>query len=135
MQHTNCVQKCLNSRQKVTADNSLGEQQIRFRAGRSASDTILKLRQIIEKNREFDKEDHIDFVKASDNVNKMKLWIMLDRRGCPMDSIRAIPSLYEETRIQLVRSGKKTYLPDDYDIIFFYFTVNIFTTLLVANRY
>jgi hypothetical protein len=55
-----------------------------FRWGRSTTDAVTTLIQIIKKRREFNKETHIsfiDFEKAFDNVNRRILWNIKEREG------------------------------------------------------
>jgi sorting nexin-29 len=57
-----------------------------YRRGRSTTDAVFTLKQIIEKRREFNKETHIafiDFEKAFDNVNRRILWNIMEKERIP----------------------------------------------------
>jgi hypothetical protein len=43
----------------------------------------------------------IDFEKAFDRVNRLRLWEILERRGYPKDLVNTIQSLYQNTKIML----------------------------------
>jgi replication-associated recombination protein RarA len=67
-------------------DVLLLEEQNGFRKGRSCTDDIFTIQQIIEKRREFNLEMHIAFIdyeKAFDRVNQAMLWQIMERRGYP----------------------------------------------------
>ena len=57
-----------------------------FRKGRGTSDQIVNIRWIIEKAREFQKNNYfcfIDYAKAFDCVDHNKLWKILKEMGIP----------------------------------------------------
>ena len=60
---------------RVMAESLIGEEQNRFRTGRSTIDNVFTFQQIFEKIREFNFQTHvafIDFEKAFDRVNRNK---------------------------------------------------------------
>ena len=80
-----------------------------FRKGRSTVDALFVLRQIIEKRREYNQETHIAFVdleKAFDNVDRQKLWNIMDRRGYPQHLINSVKILYKSTSVVLDLNGR-----------------------------
>jgi sorting nexin-29 len=82
-----------------------------FRRGRSTTDAVFTLKQIIEKCRKFNKETHIDFIdfeKAIDNVNRRILWNIKEKRKFPRHLTGAIDSRYHSTSIILDLDGKLT---------------------------
>jgi hypothetical protein len=59
------------------------EEQCGFRKGRSFTDAIFTVQQIIEKRKEHNLPLYIlfvDFAKAYDNVNRDKLWKMMENK-------------------------------------------------------
>lgn len=69
--------RIINNRIKGITDVFLEEEQVGFRKGRSCSDNVFTIKQIIEKRREYNLETHIafiDIIKAFDKVNRSKLW-------------------------------------------------------------
>jgi len=64
---------CILSRIKETAENAIGDYQGGFRPGRSTTDQIFIVRQLIQKTWEFNKEMHIlfvDFQNAYDSIHR-----------------------------------------------------------------
>ena len=67
-------------------NRELPDVQAGFRKGRGARDQIVKIRWIIEKAREFQKNIYfcfIDYAKAFDCVDHNKLWKILKEMGIP----------------------------------------------------
>jgi hypothetical protein len=66
---------------------------------------------MIEKRREFNLEMHIafvDFEKAFDRVSRHLLWSVMEIRGHPQQTIKAIQSLYNESNIVINTGIKRT---------------------------
>jgi hypothetical protein len=61
----------------------ISEEQNGFRKGRSCTDSIFLIQQLVEKHREYNLETHllfVDFKKVFDSVIRNKLWeIMINR--------------------------------------------------------
>lgn len=96
--------RMINNRLKITSEHTLGEEQMGLRKGRSTTDAIFTIRQIIEKRREFNQETHIafiDFEKAFDNLNRKQLWEIMEHQGYPQHLKEAVKSLYNNTSIVL----------------------------------
>ena len=76
-----------------------------FRKGRGTRDQIAKIRWIIEKAREFQKNIYfcfIDYAKAFDCVDHNKLWKILKEMGIPDHLTHLLRNLYpgqEETEL------------------------------------
>ena len=78
--------RIINNRLKNIADALLPEEQCGFRKGRSYSDNVTIMRQLVEKGRKFKLETHIaiiDYEKTVDRVNGDILWKILEQRGYP----------------------------------------------------
>ena len=73
--------RVLNDRIKLMTEGKVMDEQGGFRAGRSCNDQIFAVRQVVEKTIEKDRVLYMAFVdleKAYDNVNRIKLWKVLE---------------------------------------------------------
>lgn len=96
--------RVLGNRLKTIADAIMLEEQSGFRKGRSCTDNIFSVKQLIEKRREHNLETHllfVDYTKAFDRVRRNMLWAVLKKRGIPLHLIAAIQSLYKNTKIKI----------------------------------
>ena len=80
--------KILQARLQQYMNRELPNVQACFRKGRGTSDQIANIRWIIEKAREFQKNNYfyfigIDYAKAFDCVNHSQLWKILKEMGIP----------------------------------------------------
>ena len=76
----------LLNRLKDSIDLKLREEQAGFRSGRSCSEQILTLRNIIEQSIEFNSSlyiNFIDFKKAFDSVHRESVWEIAQIYGIP----------------------------------------------------
>jgi hypothetical protein len=68
------------------SESNVGEYQGGFRVGRSTTDQLFSIRQILEKCKEYNVETHhlfVDFKAAYDSVNRRKLWRVMEEFGIP----------------------------------------------------
>lgn len=68
---------CILDRIKPLAENILGDYQAGFRENKSTIDQIFIIRQLAQKNWEFDQELHtlfVDFKKAYDSINRESIY-------------------------------------------------------------
>ncbi|KAL9983948.1 hypothetical protein ACROYT_G006197 [Oculina patagonica] len=82
-------------------DNQLRKEQAGFRKGRSCTEQIFTLRNIIEQCMEWQASLHlnfIDFEKAFDSVHRITLWKLLRLYGVPHKIIRMIQALLGDER-------------------------------------
>ena len=96
--------RIVNNRLKTITDSLLLEEQMGFRKGRSCSDAVFAINQIIAKRREYNLETHmafIDFTKEFDSVNRNLIWSIMELRGYPKHIIQSLQSLYVDTTIRL----------------------------------
>lgn len=103
--------RIVNARIKAISEALLGEEQNGFRKGRSTSDNVFILQQILEKRREFNLPTHlafIDFEKAFDNVNRTKLWDIMEKQGYPAHIVNVMKTMYEGSKIIINTGRKKT---------------------------
>ena len=80
--------KILQARLQQYVNRELPDVQAGFRKGRGTRDQIANIRWIIEKAREFQKNIYfcfIDYAKAFDCVDRIKLWKILKEMGIPAD--------------------------------------------------
>ena len=78
--------KILQVRLQKYTNRELPDVQARFRKGKETRDQIPKIRWIIEKAREFQKNIYFgftDYAKAFDCVDHNKLWKILKEMGIP----------------------------------------------------
>ena len=71
-------------------ESTVGEYQGGFRVGRSTTDQLFSIRQILEKCKEYNVEIHqlfVDFKAAYDSVNRKKLWRVMEEFGVPIKLI------------------------------------------------
>ena len=94
--------RIINERLRTISETILLEEQAGFRKGRSCTDDVFSLRQIIQQRREFNLETHIafiDYLKAFDRIHRDKLWHIMEKRGYPMHLIRTVQALYKKHKI------------------------------------
>ena len=97
--HTSKVMlKILQARLQQYVNCELPDVQASFRKGRGTRDQIANIRWIIEKAREFQKNNYfcfIDYAKAFDYVDHNKLWKILKEMGIPDHLTCLLRNLYE----------------------------------------
>lgn len=99
--------KIINNRLRPIMEALIEEFQYGFRKGRSCTDCIFTISQLIEKRKEFNLPTFfafIDYEKAFDRVDRSILWKILENKGIPSHLIRVIQSLYLNNTIQLKTS-------------------------------
>jgi len=83
------------------------EEQCGFRKGRSYADAIFTVQQIMEKRKEHNLPLFllfIDYKKAYDNVNRDKLWEMMENK-IPNYLLNTIKCIYKNTKIRIKFNG------------------------------
>ena len=89
--------KILQARLQQYVNRELPDIQAGFRKDRDTRDQIAKIRWIIEKAREFQKNIYfcfIDYAKAFDSVGHNKLWKILKEKGIPDHLTCLLRNLY-----------------------------------------
>ena len=102
--------KILQARLQQYMNHELPDVQAGFRKGRGTRDEIAKIRCIIEKTREFQKNIYfcfIDYAKAFDCVEHNKLWKILQDMGIPDHLTCLLRNLYAGQEAT-VRTGRGT---------------------------
>ena len=92
------------------AESIIGEYQCGFRPGRSTTDHIFNIRQLLEKSYEYN-VDHehlfIDFRQAYDSIHRPSMWQILREFGVPMKLINLIKMCINNSQCK-VKVGNKT---------------------------
>ncbi|KAF2880083.1 hypothetical protein ILUMI_26095 [Ignelater luminosus] len=86
------------------------EQQCGLRTGRSCTDIVFCLRQIIEKKLERNRTTHLVFIdlqKAYDNIPIEKLWKALQNTNINYTLVKAVQNLYNDMK-STAKIGNKT---------------------------
>jgi len=94
----------------------VSQQQFGFMPGRSTSDAIFALRQLMEKYREGQKSLHcifIDLEKAYDRVPRQEVWNCLRMKNVEEKHIRLIQDMYTGSRTRVRCAAGET---DDFDV-------------------
>ena len=102
--------KILQASLQQYANHELPDVQADFRKGRGTRDQIVKIRWIMEKAREFQKNIYfcfIDYAKAFDCVDHNKLWEILKDMGIPDHLTCLLRNLYAGQELK-VRTGHGT---------------------------
>lgn len=97
-------------------ESIIGEYQSGFRVGRSTTDQLFSIRQILEKCKEYNVEIHqlfVDFKAAYDSVIRRKLWRVMEEFGVP-DKLISLTKLTLNGAKSQVRIRNK--LSDVFDI-------------------
>ena len=87
------MHKILQSRLQQYVNHELPDVQAGFRKDRGTRDQIANIRWIIEKAREFQKTIYfcfIDYAKAFDSVDHIKLWKTLQEMGNSSDHLTCL---------------------------------------------
>ena len=91
----------LLERIRPTFHNHCRLEQAGFTAGRSTTEQIFAIRQIIEKSKEFNRSTYIvfiDFKAAFESVSRDSLWKILQIYGVPQELSVLVRQLYTDTR-------------------------------------
>ena len=98
--------KILQASLQQYVNQEFPEVQARFRKGRGTRDQIANIHWIIEKARDFQKDNcFIDYAKAFDCVNHKKLWKIFQEVGIPDHLTSLLRNLYaaQETTVKTRR--------------------------------
>ena len=102
--------KVIHSRisEKMEEENKIQEEQAGFRAGRSCTDQIFTLRNIIEQCHEWRFLlfiNFVDFSKAFDSIHRDTLWKILSTYGIPPKLISMIKIFYNNFKCAVKQQG------------------------------
>ena len=99
------------SRLTAVLVKDLRPQQAGFRPGRSCSDHIFNLRQILEQSKEWNIPLYINFIdleRAFDSIHRESLWKILRHYGVPAKLVRVIAMLYSDFKSQVICDSELT---------------------------
>ena len=99
------------SRLTAVLEKDLRPQQAGFRPGRSCSDHIFTLRQILEQSKEWNTSLYINFIdleKAFDSIHRESLWKILRHYGVPVKLVQVIAMLYSDFKSQVICDSELT---------------------------
>ena len=99
------------SRLTAVLEKDLRPQQAGFRPGRSCSDHIFTLRQILEQSKEWNTPLYINFIdleKAFDSIHRESLWKILRHYGVPAKLVQVIAMLYSDFKSQVICDSELT---------------------------
>jgi len=85
---------------EIYVEDILTKYQTGFRRGKSTTDHIFTIRQIMEKFYEYNKDFHIifvDFKKAYDSIDREQLWTTLRNFGIPRKLVRLVEICNQQT--------------------------------------
>jgi len=97
------IANIIKNRLNEYLEDEMVEEQCGFRKGRSCTDAIFTVQQIIAKRKEHNLPLFllfIDYEKAYDNVNRYKLWEMMDNK-IPNYLLNTIKCIYRNTKIRI----------------------------------
>lgn len=92
----------------MTAD-VIPESQCGFCSGRSTIDMIFSVHQLQEKCIEQNQDLYIvfvDLIKASDSMNRVALWQVMRKIGCPEKFINIVQSFHDGMNARVIDQGK-----------------------------
>ena len=84
-------------------------QQAGFMPGRSTTEQIHTIRQLVEKTLEYKRKAYIafvDFRSAFDTVDRQSLWLILQSAGVPTKIVRLLKELYNNTESAVIVNGR-----------------------------
>ncbi|KAL9952790.1 hypothetical protein ACROYT_G040097 [Oculina patagonica] len=97
--------KIIHTRLATALDEHIRQEQAGFRAGRSCSEHIFILRQILEQSKEWNTTlyaNFIDLETAFDSIHRDSLWKILRHYGIPSKLVNVIKMLYDDCKSQVI---------------------------------
>ena len=95
----------------AAVDTILRQEQAGFRKGRSCTDHIFTLRQILEQSHEWNSSLYlvfVDFEKAFDSLHRDSLWKILRHYGIPQKLVQVMKNLYENFECRVIHNNELT---------------------------
>ncbi len=103
--------RVLIDRTRDGVDSKLRDEQAGFRRGRSTTEQILILRNIIEDVVEWQATlfvTFVDFEKAFDSVHSESLWKIMTSYGIPQKIVKMVQILYKDSECTVLDEGKES---------------------------
>ena len=97
--------KIIHTRLAEAVDEYTRQEQAGFRPGRSCSDHIYTLRQILEQGKEWNAPLYVnftDFEKTFESIYRDSLWKILRHYGIPSKLVNVIKMLYSDFKSQVI---------------------------------
>ena len=95
------LEKIVDGRIRKVVESKMGDVQFGFRSGRSTTDLMFAVRQIVEKKLEMKKDSYWafqDMEKAYDKVPRRLIWAVLRWFGVPESLIEVVQAMYRDPR-------------------------------------
>ena len=92
-------------------DDKLREEQAGFRRGRSTTEQLFTLRNILEQCNEWNAPlfiNYVDFEKAFDSIHRNSLWSIMKHYGIPEKLIKMIKLLYDTFQCAVMVDGEES---------------------------
>ncbi|XP_067126889.1 uncharacterized protein [Centruroides vittatus] len=92
---------------RIRQESEIGEEQFGFLPGRSTTDVIFSLKQLMERHREMQEDLHmvlIDLEKAYDRVPRQEVWRCLRGKNVPEKYVRLVKEMDEGAESQVKSS-------------------------------
>lgn len=92
-------------------DDKLREEQAGFRRGRSTTEQLFTLRNILEQCNEWNSPlfvNYVDFEKAFDSIHRESLWSIMRHYGIPEKLIKMITLLYDTFECSVLVDGEES---------------------------
>ena len=103
--------RIIHERLNKAIDSKIRQEQAGFRSGRSCSDQIFTLRQILKQSKEWNSSLYVNFLdieKAFDSIHRESLWKILRHYGIPLKLVNIIKMLYDNFRSQVICNTELT---------------------------
>ena len=103
------VATILQERLQVLAEQGLPESQCGFRKGRSCTDMIFVVRQLMEKSWEHRAKTFFTFIdlkKAYDSVPRRGMWLVLKKLGVPEKTVNLIRAFHTNMKAKIRLDGE-----------------------------
>ena len=100
--------KVIHNRLSKALGDKLREEQTGFRPGKSCSDHIFTLRQILEQSNEWNAPLYANFVdmeKAFDSIHRESLWKILRHYGVPQKIVNVVKMLYGDFSSRVINNN------------------------------
>ena len=95
------LERIVDGRIRKVVEGKMGDEQFGFRSGRSTTDLMFAVRQIVEKKLEMKKDSYwafLDMEKAYDKVPRRLIWAVLRWFGVPEALIEVVQAMYRDPR-------------------------------------
>ena len=95
------LERIVDGRIRKVVEGKMGDEQFGFRSGKSTTDLMFAVRQIVEKKLEMKKDSYwafLDMEKAYDKVPRRLIWAVLRWFGVPEALIEVVQAMYRDPK-------------------------------------